>query len=144
MEKDNYLDFFDVKEKAIHHCLWLNFKYRIAKITFGIVHGPDNNWAVLEEATAKEMELQFLDILPKDYAGMSYDDIRLLQMDRDPLPHIEQLLGSIATMDGEILRWILFYKIPMEKLIRFELGSRGYDENHRWCGFSKSYEIWLQ
>ena len=43
MEKDNFLDIFDSQEKAIHHCLWLNFKYRIAGIRFGIIDGPDNN-----------------------------------------------------------------------------------------------------
>ena len=30
--KDPYLDLFDEKQKAIDHALWLNFKYRIAKI----------------------------------------------------------------------------------------------------------------
>ena len=60
MEKDNYLDIFDSKEKAIHHYIWLNFKYRIAKIKFGIINGPDNNFAVVEEATANEMEMTFL------------------------------------------------------------------------------------
>jgi hypothetical protein len=87
MEKNNYLDIFENQEKAIHHCLWLNFKYRIAKINFGITLDPNKNWAVVEEATAKEMEMDFLDILPKDYSSMSYDDIRLIRMDRELLPH---------------------------------------------------------
>ena len=144
MEKDNYLDIFDSKEKAIHHCIWLNFKYRIAKIKFGIINGPNNNFAVVEEATANEMEMTFLNILPKDYSAMDYDVIRHLRMDRDPLPHLEQINGMLSTMDGEILRFIIHSKIPLEKLIRFELGGRGFDENHRWCGFNKSYEIWLK
>lgn len=139
-----YLDIFSSEEKAIHHCLWLNFKYRIAKITFGIINGPNNNFAVIEEATAKEMEMNFLDILPKDYSEMSYDTIRLIRMDKEPLPHLEELMGYFATMDGEILRFILHSKIPVEKLIRFVLAERGFDKNHRWCGFSKSFEIWLE
>ncbi|WP_077399156.1 hypothetical protein [Cellulophaga omnivescoria] len=56
----NFLDFFNTKEKAIDHAMWLNFKYRIAKIKFGVIHGPENNWAVLEEATVEEMEMPFL------------------------------------------------------------------------------------
>lgn len=144
LEKDNYLDIFDSQEKAIHHCLWLNFKYRIAKITFGIIHGSNNNWAVCEEATAQEMERDFLDILPKDYSNMNYDNIRHIRMDREPLPHLEELVGHFSTMDGEILRFILYSKIPIEKLIRFELAGRGFDENHRWIGFKKSFEIWLE
>jgi hypothetical protein len=47
-------------------------------------------------------------------------------------------------MDGKILRYILYAKIPLEKLIRFELAGRGFDENHRWVGFEKAHEIWLQ
>lgn len=139
-----YLDIFDSQEKAIHHCIWLNFKYRIAKITFGIINGPNNNFAVVEEATAKEMEMSFLDILPKDYTEMSYDDIRQIQMDREPLPHWEEINGMLSTMDGEILRFLIHSKIPLEKLIRFELAGRGFDKNHRWCGFTKSFDIWLE
>lgn len=144
MEKDNYLDVFYSQEKAIHHCIWLNFKYRIAKINFGVIHGPNNNWAVCEEATAKEMEVDFLDILPKDYSKMSYNDILHIKMDKEPLPHLEEINGMLSTMDGEILRFILHSKIPLQKLIRFELAGRGYDENHRWCGFKKANEIWLK
>ena len=54
----------------------MNFKYRIAGIRFGIIGGPDNTFAVCEQATAEEMKMPFLDILPKDYAEMSYDEIR--------------------------------------------------------------------
>tara|TARA_R110002051_G_scaffold2660_1_gene14267 strand:- start:15443 stop:15880 length:438 start_codon:yes stop_codon:yes gene_type:complete len=138
-----YLDIFSSEQKAIHHCLWLNFKYRIAKIKFGIINGPNKNFAVVEEATAVDMEMPFLDILPKDYTDLNYDDIRLIRMDKDPLPHLEELIANFSTMDGEILRFIIHSKIPVEKLIRFELAGRGFDENHRWCGLSKSFEIWL-
>jgi len=142
--KDNFLDLFETKEKAIDHALWLNFKYRIANIKFGVIHGPDNNWAVLEEATSEEMEMPFLKILPKDLSEMSYDHIRHIRMDREPLPHWEEITGMISTMDGEIIRYLLHSKIPLEKLIRHELASRGFDKNHRWCGFDKASEIWLK
>jgi len=141
---DNYLDVFDNKQKAIDHALWLNFKYRIANITFGVIHRPDNNWAVIEKATSEEMEMPFLNILPKDMSRLSYEQIRHIRMDREPLPHLEAITGKFSVMDGEILRFILHTKIPLEKLIRFELASRGYDENHRWCGFDKAQEIWLK
>jgi len=144
MKKDNYLDLFDNKQKAIDHCLWLNFKYRIANIRFGVLHGPDNNWAVCEEATAQELEMEFLDILPENYSLMDYDDIRHIRMDRDVLPHWDAIVGMISVTDGEILRYIIHAKIPLEKLIRHELAGRGYDENHRWCGFDKASEIWLK
>jgi len=142
--KNSYLDLFYEQQKAIHHAMWLNFKYRIAQIKFGVIHGPEDNWAVLEEATSREMEMTFLDILPKDYSDMTYRDIRHLRMDKQPLPHWEAISGMFSVADGEILRYILHNKIPLKKLICFELASRGYDENHRWCGFEKAGEIWLK
>lgn len=142
--KDSYLDLFDDRQKAIDHALWLNFMYRIADITFGVVHGPENDWAVCEQATAKEMELSFLNVMPEDHSKMSYRDIRHIKMDRDPLPHWQFITGMFSVVNGEILRYILYSKIPIEKFIRYELASRGYDKNHRWCGFDKAEEIWLK
>ena len=51
----------------------------------------------------------------------------------------------IAVADGEILRYILKTKVPLDKLIRHELALRGYDENRRWCEFDfhTAREIWL-
>tara|TARA_R110000850_G_scaffold254614_1_gene380250 strand:- start:135194 stop:135625 length:432 start_codon:yes stop_codon:yes gene_type:complete len=142
--KNSYLDLFDSQQKAIDHAMWLNFKYRIARIVFGVIHGPENNWAVCEEATAQEMETSFLDSVPNNHSDMSYTTIRHIWMDNEALPHWESIIGIFSTTDGEILRYLLHAKIPLEKFIRFELASRGYDENHRWCGFEKAGEIWLK
>lgn len=138
------IDLFDNQQKAIDHAMWLNFKYRIAGIEFGVINGPDNNWAVVEEATADEMEMAFLDILPKDYSRIPYDMIRHIHMDHNPLPFWESITGMFSVADGEILRYVLFNKIPLERFIRHELASRGYDENHRWCGYEKAASIWLK
>lgn len=144
MKKDNYLDTFESKEKAIQHAIWLNFKYRIAKIRFGVIEYPKRKWSVLEEATSKEMDIPFLEILTQDYSNMDYNEIRHIKMDYDPLPHWEELTGIFTVIDGELLRFMLHSKIPLEKLIRYELASRGYDENHKWIGFDKAEEIWLE
>ena len=144
MKKDNYLDMFDSKEKAIDHAMWLNFKYRVAGITFGIITAPKNNFAVCEEVTANDIGVPFLDLLPQNYSKMTYDHIRHIKMDRNMLPHWESIIGMLTTMGGEILRYILHANIPLKKLIRDVLASRGYDENHRWCGFEKAAEIWLK
>lgn len=144
MEKDNYLDFFENEQKAIDHAMWLNFKYRIAGIVFGVIHGPERNYAVCEEATLEELEMKFLDILPKDYSGLTYRQLDHIAMDDNPLPNWEQIHGMISVIDGEILRFILHNNIPIHRLIRHELASRGFDENHRWCGFEKAREIWCK
>lgn len=67
-----------------------------------------------------------------------------MRMDKEPLPHLSEIIGTFSVMDGELLRFILHAKIPLEKLIRYELAMRGHDKNHRWCGFEKAEEIWLE
>ena len=90
------------------------------------------------------MELSFLDILPENHSHVSYRELDVIRQDQEPLPFWESILGIITVTDGEILRYILENKIPLDKIIRHELAGRGYDENHRWCGFDKAREIWLQ
>ena len=144
MKNDNYLDVFDNQQKAIDHAMWLNFKYRIAGIVFGVIHGPEDNWAVCEQATADEMGIPFLNILPKDYLELSYKQLDSIRRSQEPLPFWEAIVGMISTADGEVLRFILENKIPLDKLIRHELVLRGFDKNHSWCGFDKAREIWLE
>lgn len=139
-----YIDFFKNKDKAIDHALWMNFKYRLANIKSGVIDGPEENWGVLEEATLKEIEKTFLDILPKDYSEITYQQIKKIGMDKNPLNHWETIAGMFSIIDGEILRYILKAKIPLEKFIRYELAGRGHDENHRWCGHEKACKIWLK
>ena len=141
--ESSLLDLFHSQEKAVHHAMWLNFKYRIAGITFGVISRPKNNFAVCEQATANELGVSFLEILPNDYSELSYDDLRRVKMDNDSLPYWSSIIGVFSVIDGEILRFILHNKMPIEKLIRHELATRGYDKNHRWCGFDKAEEIWL-
>lgn len=141
---NDLIDEFDSKFKAICHALWMKFKYRRAKLNFGVIKRLDNKWGSLEDLTAKEINIPFLDVLPKDLSEMSYDDIRAIRTDENPLKHWEEITGMISTMDGEILRYILHSKLPLEKLIRFELAERGYDENTHWVGFEKANNIWLK
>lgn len=144
MKKDNYLDMFYNKQKAIDHAMWLNFKYRIAGINFGVVDGSKRNWAVCERATADEMDMPFLDVLPKDFLGLSYRQLDNVRQDRQVLPFWESIIAMVSVTDGEILRFILENKIPLDKIIRHELALRGFDKNHRWCGFDNAREIWLK
>lgn len=144
MKNDNYLDLFESQQKAIDHAMWLNFKYRIAGIAFGIINGPEDNWAVCEEVTAQEMEMEFLDIIPENHSQLSYKNLDVIRQDKEPLPFWESIIGIISLIDGEILRYILENKIPLDKIIRHELALRGFDKNHRWCGFDKARKIWLE
>ena len=62
--------------------------------------------------------------------------------DTDLLSHWESLLGTFSVMEGELLRFIIAYKIPLEKIIRHELGNRGFDTNNKWIGFQESEKLW--
>ena len=127
----------------MHQALWLSFKNRVNKTKFGIVPYPTRKWAVIESEVAGDLGASF-EKMPRDYSELNYDMIRHIKMDENPLPHWEHLTGTFAIMDGELLRFILYSNIPLEKLIRYELANRGYDENHRWCRFDKANEIWLK
>ncbi len=65
-------------------------------------------------------------------------------MDINPLSHWESIEGMFTRTNGEILRFILSHKIPLEMFIRYELACRGHDENHKWVGFEKAEKIWLK
>lgn len=142
--KNEYLDCFELLEKATHQSIWLNFKYRIANIKFGVIDGPDNNWCGCEQATADEFDKEFLIDLPENYADMDYRQIRHIRMDRNPLPHWEKIYGMLSVMDSEILHFMIHAEVPLDQLIRYELAIRGRDKNDRWCGFEKAEEIWLK
>lgn len=141
--KQKILEFYPDLDKALDRAVWLQFNYRTVPKTFVVYDGPEDNFAVSDLQTAEEMdmELSFYP-LPESYGNLSYENLQVIAKDNDPLSHWEDLLGRFATMEGELLRFILQYNIPVEKLIRHELGNRGFDENHRWVGFDRSKEIW--
>jgi len=140
---DNSFDVFYDKEKAMRQALWLSFKNRITKTEFGVVRYKNNTWAVIESEVADSVGFPF-EKMSRDYSDISYDIIRDIKMDEEPLQHLEELLGVFSVMDGELLRYILHAKIPLEKLIRYELAIRGFDKNHVWCGFEKAEDVWLK
>ncbi|CAL2093244.1 conserved protein of unknown function [Tenacibaculum sp. 190524A02b] len=144
MKNDNYLDLFKSKQNAIYHATWMNFKYRVAKIISGVLYGRDDCFAVCEEATAKEMGRTFLDILPDYYSNLSYDDIQEIRTDVEPVMPWEEICGLFSATDGETLMYIIKMKIPLEKLIRYELALRERNEHNHFCGLEKAKEIWLK
>jgi hypothetical protein len=116
----------------------------VARLRFGVIQGPDDNWAVCEDVTAQELEMSFLDILPGDLSGLTYTQLDDIRNDQNPLPFWEKITGLFSVADGEVLRFILKQDIPLEKIIRNELACRGYDEHSRWCGFDKAREVLLK
>lgn len=131
------------KEKAIDLAVWLNFKHRVDGKRFGVIQSVEGDFLIVSP-NHPTFKGEVFEILPEHYSQMNYKHIRNIGMDVDPLHHFAEIKGMISVMDGEILRFILKYKIPLKKLIRYELACRGYDENHIWCGFDKAEDIWLK
>jgi len=130
-------------EKAIDRAIWLNFAYRLDKTVFGVVQSVKGDYLIVETNHSTFKDEQF-EVLPLDYSNMDYNHIKHIRMQEEPLNHWEEIVGSIVTMHGELLRFILKYNVPLEKFIRLELANRGYDEDHKWVGFKKAEEIWLK
>lgn len=130
-------------QKAIDEAVWINFRHRTTDYRVGVIESTSDGYIIVhpEHSTFKG---EAFEILPTDYSEMSYKHIASIGMDEDPLKHWEEIRGMVTVIEGELLRFILEKKIPIDKLIRYELSCRGYDKDHKWCGFEKAKEIWLK
>jgi len=131
------------RQKAIDFAIWQNFTHRLEGKQFGAIQSVEGDFFIVSPSHPSFIGEEF-EPLPTDYLKMSFKEIRNIFTDMEPISHFDQIKGMVSVMDGEILRFILKYNVPLEKFIRYELASRGYDENHLWCGFEKAEEIWLK
>ena len=120
-------------------------KFRTKKREVKYSVSPENNFAVADLETAEEMEItHHYYSLPENYQHLSYGDLKGISGDPEMLEHWENILGKFSVMEGELLRFILKYQIPLDKIIRHELGCRGFDHNNQWIGFNESEKLWQQ
>lgn len=134
---------YSSKQKACDHSLWLNFEHRLTNDQYGAIKATDGKYFVTP-TDYPSFEGEPFETLPKSYQNMSYTHIKEIGMDNDPLPFWETIRAMVSTVEGETLRFVLRYQIPLEKFIRFELAARGYDADNRWCGFDTAKNIWLK
>lgn len=130
------------KQKAIDLALWQNHNHRFDD-TYGVVLSSKGDYLIVatDDPVFKKEEFE---TLPEKYMDISYKDIKQIAIDDTPLEHWEEIRGMFSTAHGETLRYILSSNIPLEKFIRYELASRGYDVNFQWVGFDESEKIWLK
>ena len=133
---------FPSKQKAIDLALWQNHNHRFGD-SYGVVLSSKGDYMVVEIDHTSFSKREY-EKLPTDYTKMNYKHIQQIRMDEDPLPHFEEIAGMFSTAHGETLRFILSAKIPLERFIRYELASRGYDEEFNWVGFDNAEKIWLR
>lgn len=144
--KQSILEFYDNLDKARDRALWLEFEHRNVPKQFVVFDGPEdsNNYFVADIQTAQEMEIkhQYYS-LPENYQHWTYGDLKGIAGDPEMLSHFEELLGKFQVMEGNLLKFILKYQLPLEKIIRHELGCRGFDDNN-WVGFQESEKYWMK
>jgi hypothetical protein len=129
-------------QRAIDIALWMNFKYRIDERSYGVIQDKKAHWYNVVETKGRRKSS--LIPIPNDYCEMTYEQIEAIRTIVNPLHHWEEMIGLFSSTHGEILRFILAGKIPLEKLIRYELATRGYDQNNQRVGFDKATKIWLK
>lgn len=128
--------------KVSDQALWMNHNHRYDD-NYGVVQSSQGDYMVLPISHPSFNKRDF-ETLPKNYSKMTYKHIQLMRTDDDPLYHWEEIVGMFSTLHGEILRFILYTKIPLERFIRYELGIRGYDKDFNWIGFEKSEKLWMK
>lgn len=129
--------------KALDHAIWLNFNHRAEAKKFGVIQSSDDGYLVIPTDHPTFKGEQF-EKLPKDYSNISYEHLKMIGMDDNYVGMWEELRGVFSTMNGELMKFILHTKIPLKRLIRWELANRGFDMNNNWIGFDASYRLWLK
>ena len=143
--KQYILEFYSNLDKARDRAIWLEFEHRNVSKQFVVFDGPEDNYAVADLQSAEEMDITHnFYSLPENYQHLSFGDLKGIAGDPEMLEHWESLLGKFSVMEGELLRFILQYQVPLEKIIRHELSCRGFDHNNQWIGFDQSEKQWLK
>ena len=146
--KQSILEFYSNLDKARDRALWLEFEHRNLPNPkqFVVFDGAeDNSYAVADIQTFEELEItNSYYSLPENYQHWTYGDLKGIAGDPEMLEHWENLLGKFSVMEGDLLKFILKYQVPLEKIIRHELGCRGFDADNRWIGFTESEKVWQQ
>ena len=145
--KQSIVEFYNNLDKARDRALWLEFEHRDIPKHFVVFDGPEDNFAfvVADYQTAQEMDISHhYYSLPENYQHLSYGDLKGIAGDPEMLEHWENLLGKFSVMESQLLMFILKYQVPLEKIIRHELGCRGFDSQNRWIGYTESEKEWQQ
>ena len=129
-------------QRAIDIAMWMNFKYRIEGRSYAVVQDKKAKWYEVVQTQGRRKSS--LIAMPTNYSDMTYEQIQSIRTIVNPLDHWQEITGLFCSTHGEILRFILASEIPLEKLIRYELAIRGYDQNHLWVGYDKAAKIWLK
>ena len=134
----NKKQLFPTKQKALNFAKWITFSERMKKAKYRVQGNDDAGYYLIPISHNSKSNV------PLDCLDTDYDTIVDIGRDTNLLDPWMAIKGIFSTMDGEILRFILKYSVPLDKFMRVELAQRGFDEDHLWVGFDKAREIWLR
>lgn len=127
-------------QRAIDIAMWMNFKHPIENKNYGVMKlKKSQKYKVVETKGRRKSRLI---ALPTDYSEMNYEQIKALCEDLDLLDYWDDIIALFSTTNVELLRFIIVNKVPLEKLIRFQLAASGHDKYNRFVGFEKARRIW--
>ena len=101
--------------RDLDEAVWINFRHRTTDYRVGVIQSVEGGY-ILAHPNHSVYENEHFEVLPSDYSDMSYEHIASIGMDEETLKHWEEIRGTIQIIDGEILRFILAKKVPLEKL----------------------------
>jgi hypothetical protein len=138
------LTHFETQRKAADAAYWYNFihQYDDDFKPMCILHGADDDFVMLEEYQAKEIEIPFLE-MPKDYSELNYPHMRSIKADLNPLTHWSEIFGSFAVLPIKYLRFILEAKVPLVQIAKYEMSARGLNKKGQWIGFDQAERLWF-
>lgn len=128
--------------KAIDQAIYLNFVSKETGVLYYAIQHKHAENLVISDDLLEFLDNVIIHPLKEDYHDMGIDHVNLIAGDIDPLLHWEEIRGMLTTLENDILRFILEYKIPIDQFAKQELAARGYDGDGNWVGFEKALEIW--
>ncbi len=97
-------------ERAIDIAIWMNFKYRKQQRSYVVVQDKKTKLYLVVPQMGRRKSLCIKQ--PKDYSLMSYEQIKSIRSEVQPLSHWEEIMGLFTSTHGEILRFNIRYQIP--------------------------------
>ena len=129
-------------QSAFDIAIWMNFIHQDSKRTYGVIKlKKSKQYKVVQTKGIKKSRLF---VVPTDYSQMTYEQIKTMCESLEPLEYWDDIISVFSKMNPQLLRFIILYKVPLEKLIRYNLSCLGIDKNNDWVGYDKSERIWIK
>lgn len=130
------------EQRAIDIAVWMNFRNESPNKTYEVIKLKKSKGYKVVKVKSKNKS-RFI-TRPTDYSEMTYEQIKQICEDLNPLDHWDAIIGLFCSTNLELLQFIIIHNVPLEKLIRYSLSQSGYDKNKLFVCSDKAQRIWLK